>query len=708
MRKVGLLDKKPLTATRKMLETAAEDKGTVKKAVRMYSGDYSYTEYESRFYFRAALSDDKEILEVDLFTRRDLAHGRKEPKFRIFLDRRNEDFISWDVAGEKWRRAKIDMLPTGDDRCGYSYRGRNHAAKETLNTVNRYLGTGKMQDVETAVIDFQAKIRGAELARKHRLATDIIDGYMDTVPDRLPSDWMKFINDRALEHSIFYLKEKRTGYCTHCRLHVPIPPDVRHNMTGKCISCGSSATYKSWKMQKHITFRTAVSLLQKCTDGENYVCRQFRVGMYTERSMDYVPEIAVHEDYRQIFRIGETNGRIENAGGYEWGVFLHTGIERWCRAGTVSHGGNYGCVSYGYSKSVLYTGNIKKLLKDTGLKYVPAADIIKSMGCTRISVTAVLGDMGMSFPYEAFWKMGLRQFVRDRVKNSGTDGLTRIEHHTQKPWQCLKITKECMKQAVRLDASDQQLRIIQKASGLGVHLADEDVLWLDRHMGVSVLMDYFNVQTPHRIIRYLKEKTGVEICGSGSSNTLLHLWTDYLDTARQMAWNLRDRQVFFPQDIQRAHDEAVNVFTLLKDKADAEEMKRTDIIMNRNAREIKKAFCYRDENFMITVPGRYLDFKHEGHMQHNCVATYYERAVNGECIILFIRRRAAPKESFCTVEVRSRDGRFSINQNRAAYNKPAPEDAEIFMKKALAAAQKIADGIRRGHEDAEICIRTAV
>ena len=96
-------------------------------------------------------------------------------------------------------------------RYRYSYRGRNYASKGTLKLVNGYLKTGYIRDVETAVIDFQARVRKDELAKRHRLITDVIDGYMDTVPDRLPVDWMKFINDRAAKHCIFYEKEKRRG-----------------------------------------------------------------------------------------------------------------------------------------------------------------------------------------------------------------------------------------------------------------------------------------------------------------------------------------------------------------------------------------------------------------------------------------------------------------------------------------------------------------
>lgn len=691
MRKAGLLDKKPLKATRSMLETARRDKGT-KKRIGAWYGVVTYTEYESRYYFRAMMSVNKEILEVDLFTRRDLALGRTDPRFRIFLDREKKDFASWDMVNEKWSSAKIDMLETDDDRYSYSYRGRNHATKAVLHVVNGYLHTGCMQDVEMAVLDFQAEIRKTELSKKHKLITDVIDSYMGMVPDRLPADWMKFINDRVLEHSVFYSKDTRTGYCTHCRLHVPVPADVRHNMPGKCLQCGSSITYKSWKMQQHTTYRTTAAILQKCTDGEHFVYRQFRVDMYTERQEYYEPEIRIHEDQRALFLLDDNRctiaGSLRN---YEWGEFRYTGIDRWCEGGTVNHAGYRGG-NYGYEKSVLYTGNIRKLLKNTRLRYIPAAEIVKSVGTERINVLLLLEDMA-EYPYEVFWKMRLRRFVQEHVRKGCEKGLTQISRLKQnpKPWDFMEITKEDMKQAVRLNVTDQQMRIIQLAAGSGVRLTDEQVKWFDEYTGAHWIIRYLNMQTPHRIIRYLQERTGVESMGAGNNNTMMQLWTDYIDMACQMGWNLHDRSVFFPQDVKGAHDEAAVAFTIWKDKEDAEKMRAKDKTMRRIAAEIRKAFRYSDDRYVIRVPECYLDFKKEGNAQHNCVARYYDSAVAGSCIILFIRKREDPDKSFCTVEIQNDHGRFKIVQNRVVYNRDAPEDAGAFMQKAVMEAQKTAD-----------------
>lgn len=80
MRKAGLLDQKPMKATPKMTAAAKSDTGTVKYTKYAYSPSRRYTEYESRYYFRAAPSALQGILEVDCLRERTL---RREEKNRV-------------------------------------------------------------------------------------------------------------------------------------------------------------------------------------------------------------------------------------------------------------------------------------------------------------------------------------------------------------------------------------------------------------------------------------------------------------------------------------------------------------------------------------------------------------------------------------------------------------------------------------------------
>ena len=158
--------------------------------------------------------------------------------------------------------------------------------------------------------------------------------------------------------------------------------------------------------------------------------------------------------------------------------------------------------------------------------------------------------------------------------------------------------------------------------------------------------------------------------------------------ARELNYRLEDEQIFFPQNVERAHDEAAQELQEKKDRIEATEKKKKDRIMKKNAADIRKVFDYEDDDFIIMVPECWMDFKKEGNEQHNCVATYYERAVQGKTIILFIRRKAEPNKSFCTVEIGRKGMNFTIVQNRIIYNKEAPEEAVRFMKRAVEQAQK--------------------
>lgn len=701
MMKAWLLKTKPLMATKGMIAAAKEDAGIVER--RVYGRPCMI--YATRHYFRARHAVAG-VLEVCLYTRERLAEGRREPRFRIFLDYANKDFITWDMEKGKWSRAKISALCVGDWRYNYQNSGRNVAAKGAAALVNRCLKTAGA-DVEKSVMFFQTLVREGQLHKRHKVTTDMIDAHMSIVPEELPAGWMDFINRKALEggHCIFFNRETKTGYCTCCRKAVSVPETVRHNAEGKC-ACGCAITYKSWKRQQRIEYRTVVSIIQRCRDGRTMAYRQFRVFMKAVRSDYYEPQITVHEDYRQLFEIPErTGGAVAHKRGFEWGYFKRTQTLRWCEAGMVAHGYGYHSDNYGYVRSILYTRNLKRLLGGTAIKYVPAAEIIKGVK-KRIDVFAVIGDMCMHFPYEAFWKMGLKRFVRERAERGGHNGLANCALLAEKPWQWLQITKEEMRQAARLDASDRMMRIIQLAHAAGARLTDEQALWLDANIGPHELIRHFRLHTPHRIIRYMKENLGVFEGVDVSEN--LRLWSDYLESARQLGWDLCDRAAFFPQDIRRAHDEAAAELAEKNDSEEAAAKKEKDAIMHGRARFIKQLFRYGNDEYILAVPECWLDFKQEGHAQHNCVATYYEKAVGGGTIIIFIRKRSEPEKPFCTVEVtEGKDGRLRIEQNRAAYNKPAPKEAEEFMKAALKAAQKAADGMRKEAE-AQICIPAAV
>lgn len=60
---------------------------------------------------------------------------------------------------------------------------------------------------------------------------------------------------------------------------------------------------------------------------------------------------------------------------------------------------------------------------------------------------------------------------------------------------------------------------------------------------------------------------------------------------------------------------------------------------------------YQDDNYFIRWPESVQEIYEESESQHNCLWTYIEKVAKGETIILFLRKKNAPKESFVTVEI---------------------------------------------------------
>lgn len=295
MKKAGLLDKAPLMALPYMVQRAKND--IAERKPYPYSHGYYYV-YKTRKYFRAQETCMEDVLEVDVYTRRDMVLDRKEPRFRIFLNNKEQDFITWDCVHSKWSKAKIDFLDYEDKDTAYSTGKKDQASEETKKVVNEFLGSSSMYDVGTAIRQFQVNIRKDALEKQHRLITDAIDERMAVVPN-LPPSFEKWVRSNTTEDYIFY--KDKTGYCDHCREMVSLGEKPRHNTVGKCTRCGRTIIYKSWCKQLTVQDETRVEILQKLQDGTGYVLRSFAVRKRNKREYGYIPDFYISEDFRDIY-----------------------------------------------------------------------------------------------------------------------------------------------------------------------------------------------------------------------------------------------------------------------------------------------------------------------------------------------------------------------------------------------------------------------
>ncbi len=116
----------------------------------------------------------------------------------------------------------------------------------------------------------------------------------------------------------------------------------------------------------------------------------------------------------------------------------------------------------------------------------------------------------------------------------------------------------------------------------------------------------------------------------------------------------------------------------------------THKIACRNYNRLKEQFVEEDfrkqidkrmeryiEGYSFIYPESTQDIKDEAVQQNNCVASYIKRVIEGDCHILFMRKKDSPEKSWVTIEVRNN----KIVQARRRFNDPISDDEKVIVNK---------------------------
>lgn len=147
---------------------------------------------------------------------------------------------------------------------------------------------------------------------------------------------------------------------------------------------------------------------------------------------------------------------------------------------------------------------------------------------------------------------------------------------------------------------------------------------------------------------------------------MYHLLGELVDYARMMN-TISPKFDKYPRNFLTTHKIACRNYNRLK-KEFSEEMFRTRIDKNLECVFGEYQFIYPDST---------QDIKDEAVAQNNCVASYIDKVIDGECHIMFLRKKSNPKESLVTIEIRNNH----IVQARRRFNDPVTsEDQEAIDK----------------------------
>lgn len=157
---------------------------------------------------------------------------------------------------------------------------------------------------------------------------------------------------------------------------------------------------------------------------------------------------------------------------------------------------------------------------------------------------------------------------------------------------------------------------------------------------------------PGRAMSYLNRFTGPRCHGRYFGYLqAIQMWKDYIDMAEKLGWNLEDRTVLMPKDLDARHDAAAKERQLQLDaqkQADEEERWKA---AEKSLEIRRKKYNFSLEGFSIRIAETEREILAEGNALQHCVGGYAQRHMANQTTILFLRPDTAPNTPFVTIEM---------------------------------------------------------
>lgn len=157
-------------------------------------------------------------------------------------------------------------------------------------------------------------------------------------------------------------------------------------------------------------------------------------------------------------------------------------------------------------------------------------------------------------------------------------------------------------------------------------------------------------------------------------------YEDYLDLIEKLGYP-RDSYYLFPKDLKSAHDAAAAEHAAQMAKEAAEKNKKWNEEFERTVLKELENYAYEDGKYIIRPLRSKEEFINEGINNHNCVASYAERAKAGKTKIFVLRRTETPNLSYVTIELAP--DYESVKQCYETGNRIPPVEIDRWVKKWL-------------------------
>ena len=108
-------------------------------------------------------------------------------------------------------------------------------------------------------------------------------------------------------------------------------------------------------------------------------------------------------------------------------------------------------------------------------------------------------------------------------------------------------------------------------------------------------------------------------------------------------------------------------------------------------KRIRPELAFKTRDYEVLVPQTTQDIKDEAVQQHNCVASYIDDVIEGNCSIVMMRRRKEPEKSCVTIEVKG----YEVVQALRTFNHPPTEPEMEALDKYKTYLEGLANAVKR-------------
>ena len=285
-------------------------------------------------------------------------------------------------------------------------------------------------------------------------------------------------------------------------------------------------------------------------------------------------------------------------------------------------------------REIVFPHNLKTLFKGTQYQYCMIWELVKHVG--YVDFERLLNDAKYYPSIEFLTKLKLYNLA---LVSNMINGTGNFEHR-------FGVSKELYPFMKKHNLIKEQLEILRLYKNPNIKILNH----LLKHYRKYLLEELCKYTSIDRLLQYEKMKGKI---------IDLNMYVDYLENAKLLGYDLKNKKYLFPENLKESHDKLV-----------IQVQKYRNQIFNkallRRYKELSKNI-YKSEKYIIIPPKTKKDFISEASQQGNCVySNYFEKHAHGTSDIYFMRSIDNLDKSLVTVEVRNNkvvQSRIKGNQN---------------------------------------------